>query len=426
MFNIELIRTQPEMVKEKLSHRNFDVNKIDEILALDEKNRNLKTELQNLNALRNKISKEIGVLCGQGKKDEATTLQQQVADLKDQIADLTTSQSSLEKDLLYKLSFVPNLCDDSVPVGKDENDNVPQKYFSKPTEFNFSPLAHWDLATKNKLIDFERSAKISGSRFIVYTNKGARLMRALIQFTLDNNVEHGFMEMLPPTIILGDSLYGSGQLPKFKEDVYQLNADEDNLYLSPTAEVQLVNLHRDEIINKDLLPIKYTANTPCYRSEAGSAGRDTRGVIRQHQFWKSELVEFSTADTSWDEHEKLTRTAELVLEKLNLPYRRLLLCTGDTGFSSAKTYDLEVWLPSYNEYKEISSCSNCLDFQARRACIRTRNAEEKTEYVHTLNGSSLAIDRLWAAVVENYQQADGSIKIPEALVPYMNGLTELR
>ncbi|GAA5414892.1 serine--tRNA ligase [Ureaplasma ceti] len=426
MFSIDLIRNKPEYVKEKLGHRHFDTKAIDEIIKLDEQNRLIKTDLQQINAKRNQMSKEIGLLMGQGKKEEALKIQAEVAELKTQISDLTTSQSSLEKDLMYKLACVPNICDDSVPVGKDENDNVPQHYFSEPTKFGFEPLAHWDLAVNNKLIDFDRATKISGARFIVYRNLGARLMRALQQFTLDHNVKYGFTEILPPTIINANSLYGSGQLPKFKEDVYVLENDGESMYLSPTAEVQLVNLHRDEIIDAKELPIRYTANTPCYRSEAGSAGRDTRGVIRQHQFWKSELVEFTKAEDSWTEHEKLTRCAELVLEELGLPYRRLLLCTGDTGFSSAKTYDLEVWLPSYNEYKEISSCSNCLDFQARRAAIRTRNEEDKTVLVHTLNGSSLAIDRLWAAVVENYQQADGSIKVPEALIPYMGGLTEIR
>ena len=426
MFSIDLIRNDTAKVKQKLADRNFDTKIIDEILVLDEKNREVKTELQNLNALRNKISKEIGILFGQNKKDEALNLQKEVADLKVKAEELNNSQSSLEKELFDKLVIIPNICDDSVPVGTDETQNVPQHYFSEPTKFDFEPLAHWDLAEKNKLIDFERATKISGSRFIVYTNKGARLFRALQQFTLDHNVANGFVEILPPTIVVADSLFGSGQLPKFKEDVYHLDDNESNMFLSPTAEVQLVNLYRNEIVDPKQLPLMFTANTPCYRSEAGSAGRDTRGVIRQHQFWKSELVAVTTAEKSWEMHEHITRTAELVLEKLGLPYRRLLLCTGDTGFSSAKTFDLEVWLPSYNEYKEISSCSNCLDFQARRAQIRTRDENDKTVLTHTLNGSSLAIDRLWAAVVENYQQADGSIKVPEALVPYMGGVTEIR
>ncbi len=423
MFNIDLIRNNKEFVKDKLVVRNYDVKNIDVIFDLDIKNRELKTELQNYNSLRNKISKEIGIAFAQKDQKKATELQNEVIDINKKIDTLQPEQDKIEKELLFLLSCVPNICDDSVPIGSDENQNEPQKYFLEPTKFDFEPLAHWDLAIKNKLIDFESSAKISGSRFTMYTNHGARLFRALQQFTLDHNIQNNFVEILPPTIILANSLYGSGQLPKFKEDVYKIeNNDETSLYLSPTAEVQLVNYKRDEIIDNAILPLRYTANTPCYRSEAGSAGRDTRGVIRQHQFWKSELVTFASPESSWDEHEKITRTAELVLEKLELPYRRLLLCTGDTGFSSAKTFDLEVWLPSYNTYKEISSCSNCLDFQARRANIRTRNPEGKTVYLHTLNGSSLAIDRLWAAVVENYQQKDGSIKIPKVLQPYMDGL----
>lgn len=426
MFNIELIRNNKDLVKEKLSVRNYDIKTIDVIYDMDIKNREFKTELQNYNSLRNKISKEIGIAFASKDQDKAKMLQNEVVEINKKISLIEPEQIKLEKEMLYLLSCVPNICDDSVPVGKDENENVPQKFFLEPTKFDFEPLAHWDLATKNSLIDFESSAKISGSRFTMYTDKGACLFRALQQFTIDHNVQNDFIEILPPTMILPASLYGSGQLPKFKDDVYEINGEDSNLYLSPTAEVQLVNYKRDEIIDCNNLPLRYTANTPCYRSEAGSAGRDTRGVIRQHQFWKSELVVFATPDNSWIEHEKITRTAELVLEKLELPYRRLLLCTGDTGFSSAKTFDLEVWLPSYNSYKEISSCSNCLDFQARRSNIRTRNSEGKTIYLHTLNGSSLAIDRLWAAVVENYQQKDGSIKVPKALQPYMNGLEVIK
>lgn len=426
MFNIELIRNNKDLVKEKLSFRNYDIKTIDVIYDMDIKNREFKTELQNYNSLRNKISKEIGIAFVSKDQDKAKMLQNEVVEINKKISLIEPEQIKLEKEMLYLLSCIPNICDDSVPVGKDENENVPQKFFLEPTKFDFEPLAHWDLATKNSLIDFESSAKISGSRFTMYTDKGAHLFRALQQFTIDHNVQNDFIEILPPTMILPASLYGSGQLPKFKDDVYEINGEDSNLYLSPTAEVQLVNYKRDEIIDCNNLPLRYTANTPCYRSEAGSAGRDTRGVIRQHQFWKSELVVFATPENSWIEHEKITRTAELVLEKLELPYRRLLLCTGDTGFSSAKTFDLEVWLPSYNAYKEISSCSNCLDFQARRANIRTRNSEGKTIYLHTLNGSSLAIDRLWAAVVENYQQKDGSIKVPKALQPYMNGLEVIK
>ncbi|MDE6289204.1 MAG: serine--tRNA ligase [Ureaplasma sp.] len=418
MFNIDLIRNETDLVKQKLKDKNFkDIEIIDDIFKLDIKNREFKTALQKLNNEKNVLSKEMGILIAQKKQKEFNKKQKEVNKIKKEISKLEVQASETNDKIQDLLLIIPNICDDSVVIGQDENSNKPIKYFSEPTKFEFEPLPHWDLAKKLNLIDFERAAKISGSRFIVYTNKGARLFRALQQFTLDHNTEQGFTEILPPAIVLDDSLKGSGQLPKFEEDVFKLT--ERNFYLSPTAEVQLLNMHRDEIIASNQFPIRYTANTPCFRSEAGSAGRDTRGVIRQHQFWKSELVIFTTPDKSWEEHEYMTRTAEMILEKLNLPYRRLLLCTGDTGFCSAKTYDLEVWLPSYNEYKEISSCSNCLDFQARRAKIRSK-INDKNEFIHTLNGSSLAIDRLWAAVVENYQQEDGSIKVPEALLPYLN------
>ena len=418
MFNIDLIRNETDLVKQKLKDKNFkDIEIIDDIFKLDIKNREFKTALQKLNNEKNVLSKEMGILIAQKKQKEFNKKQKEVNKIKKEISKLEVQASETNDKIQDLLLIIPNICDDSVVIGQDENSNKPIKYFSEPTKFEFEPLPHWDLAKKLNLIDFERAAKISGSRFTVYTNKGARLFRALQQFTLDHNTEQGFTEILPPAIVLDDSLKGSGQLPKFEEDVFKLT--ERNFYLSPTAEVQLLNMHRDEIISSNQFPIRYTANTPCFRSEAGSAGRDTRGVIRQHQFWKSELVIFTTPDKSWDEHEYMTRTAEIILEKLNLPYRRLLLCTGDTGFCSAKTYDLEVWLPSYNEYKEISSCSNCLDFQARRAKIRSK-INDKNEFIHTLNGSSLAIDRLWAAVVENYQQEDGSIKVPEALLSYLN------
>ncbi|MDE7222113.1 MAG: serine--tRNA ligase [Ureaplasma sp.] len=414
MFSIELIRNNLDKTKAKLLDRNFDVNKIDNAYELDKKNCQILANLESLLSQKNKLSKEIGILLSQNKKNEADELQNQVRKLNLDIKELEIQKNNISQELTSILEIIPNLCDDSVVIGKDENENVPQKYFKEPTKFDFNPLSHWELAEKLKLVDFDRATKISGSRFITYTNDGARLYRALVQFTLDNNVENGFVEILPPVILNSSSLYATGQLPKFKEDAYFLNVDED-FCLSPTAEVQLVNLHRNEILNN--LPIRYTANTPCFRSEAGSAGRDVKGVLRLHQFYKSELVVICDPDESWNEHEKITRTAERILEKLELPYRRLLLCTGDTGFASAKTFDLEVWLPSYNSYKEISSCSNCLDFQARRAKIRMKK-DGKNILVHTLNGSSLAIDRLWAAIVENYQQKDGTIFIPSALRPY--------
>ena len=425
MLRIELIRDHLEQVKENLKKRNFDLNIIDNIYHEDIKNRKLKTEIQDLNAKKNQVSKEIGELFAKKENDLVKQKQNEVLEIKNKLESLEKEQVEVEAHLHDQLARVPNLLEEDVNYGKDENDNIELKKFSTPTHFDFEPLAHWDLANNLKLIDFNRAAKISGARFTIYTNKGARLFRALQQFTLDHNIKNGFMEILPPALVLPASLYGSGQLPKFKEDVYEVNREE--MYLSPTAEVQLLNMHRDEIIDGKDLPILYTANTPCFRSEAGSAGRDTRGVIRQHQFWKSELVGFTKPEESDKVHEQITRTAETVLEELSLPYRRIMLCSGDTGFSSAKTYDIEVWLPSYKAYKEISSCSNCKDFQANRAKIRYKTDNNaKAELVHTLNGSSLAIDRLWAAVVENYQQKDGSIKIPEKLVPYMDGVTVLK
>ena len=426
MFNIDLIRNDKENVKNKLKQRNVNVDLIDEIYNLDIKNRELKTKIQDFNFEKNKLSKDISIAYANNDIDKAKQLQQKSIEINKEIEKINQLQININNDVQNKLSYLPNLCDDSVNFGKDENDNIELKHYLTPTKFDFEPLAHWDLATKNKLIDFNAATKISGSRFILYTNLGARLFRALQQFSLDHNIECGFVEMLPPTIINAKSLYSTGQLPKFENDVYKLINQNNDMYLSPTAEVQLVNIKRDEIIDFNDLPLRYTANTPCYRSEAGSAGRDTRGVIRQHQFWKTELVSICNPENSVEEHEKITRVAETILEKLKLPYRRILLCTGDTGFSSSKTFDIEVWLPSYNQYKEISSCSNCLDFQARRSNIRTKDKNNKTIYVHTLNGSSLAIDRLWAAVVENYQQKDGSIIIPEALVPYMNNIKEIK
>lgn len=423
MFNIELIRQDLKGVKEKLRTRNFDVSKLDNLVELDIANRDLKTKVQTLLAEKNKLSKEIGTLLQQKNQTEATQRQEQVKALKEQIESLESQQNDLQTKIIKVLEIIPNLCDDSVPVGKDDSDNVEIKKWGEPTKFDFSPLPHWELGEKLGLIDLETAAKLSGSRFALYVNDGARLYRALQQFTLDHNIKNGYVEILPPCVLTAECLYATGQLPKFEEDVYSLVSENNKFYLSPTAEVQLVNIHRNEIMSE--LPKRYTANTPCFRSEAGSAGRDTKGVLRLHQFHKSELVVLSTPETSWDEHERITRTAETVLEELKLPYRRIVLSTGDTGFCSAKTYDIEVWLPCYNEYKEISSCSNCLDFQARRGNIRMKNEQGDSVLVHTLNGSSLAIDRLWVAVVENYQQADGSIIIPEALRPYMGNKTKI-
>lgn len=415
MFNIELIRKDLDNITRKLKDKKYDVSNLKIIKELDEQNRIFQTKIQNLNNNKNELSKQIGVLVRNNEKEKIGEIQNKVQTINVELEELESKKEVISSKLKSILELVPNICQDNVPIGDDENNNQEIKKIGKPTSFNFQHKPHWDIAKEKDLIDFERSTKISGSRFIIYKNKGAKLFRALQQFTLEHNIENGYTEILPPVLLLKDSLYGSGQLPKFKDDLFCV--DNEDFYLSPTAEVQLLNLHRNEIIDNNLFPIKYTANTPCFRSEAGSAGKDTRGVIRQHQFWKSELVVFSLPDSSQDEHEKMTRVAETVLEKLNLPYRRLLLCTGDTGFSSQITYDLEVWMPSYNDYKEISSCSNCGDFQARRAQIRTK-INNQNILVHTLNGSSLAIDRLWAAIIENNQQEDGKIKIPELLIPY--------
>lgn len=419
MFNIDLIRQNLDNVKNKLRTRNFNISIIDQIYELDIKNRELKTNIQNLLSEKNKLSKQIGIFFQNKEADKAKELQNQVKKINDEIENLNNDQILFQNQLNNQLMLIPNILADDVPIGDDETFNKAIKYFGEPKKMNFQYLPHWELAANLNILNLEKATKLAGSRFSLYIGDGAKLYRALQQFTLDHNVQNGYQEVLPPVILLDECLYATGQLPKFKEDAYELKSDSSEFYLSPTAEVQLINIYRDEIINE--LPIRLTANTPCFRSEAGSAGRDTKGVLRLHQFYKSELVTLCSSETSWEEHEKITRTAELILEKLNLPYRRMLLCSGDTGFSSSKTYDLEVWLPCYQEYKEISSCSNCLDFQARRASIRTKNNNGDNVLIHTLNGSSLAIDRLWVAIIENYQQEDGSILIPEVLVPYMNG-----
>ena len=421
MFNINLLRNDLENTKRKLKNRNYDVSNLDNILQLDSRLRSLKTESQALNEIRNKKSSEISVLIKDKKIDEVEKIKNEVSKMKSNIDELENQINSIENELNTLLSYIPNICHDDVPIGQDETNNVEVKKWGTPRNFDFEPLAHWVLAENKKLFLTNESTKITGSRFVTYFDKGARLYRALQQFTLDQNIKNGFVEVFPQSIINSDSLYGTGQLPKFKEDVFKL--ENLNYYLSPTAEVQLTNIYRNSIIDKEL-PIKFTANTTCFRSEAGSAGRDTRGVIRLHQFLKTELVVFAHPNDSFNQLELITSQAESILEALELPYRRLLLCTGDTGFSSNKTYDVEVWLPSYQSYKEISSCSNCIDFQSRRAKIRFKE-NGKTELVHTLNGSSLAIDRLWVAVVENYQNSDGSISIPKVLIPYM-GIDKIR
>ncbi|XQP55010.1 MAG: serine--tRNA ligase [Mycoplasmoidaceae bacterium] len=420
MLDINKIRKDLDGVKKSLARRNKDwLPKIDEIVELDKKYRDLLGKVEELNAKRNTMSKDVAK--AKAKKDEAsaTKLQKDVAKIKTDLIDLQKQADALGKELKDAMLGIPNLPHESVPTGKDETENKEIHKWSEPTKFDFKPKAHWDLAVEDGLVDFDRAVKLTGTRFTCYTKYGAKLIRALIQYTLDSNSAAGFQEMLPAVILNANSLTGTGQLPKFEEDLFKLT---NGYYLSPTAEVQLTNYFGNEILPVKKLPIRFTANTCCFRSEAGSAGKDTKGVIRQHQFYKTEMVILSNPKDSYEQHEYMTRQAEKLLEGLKLPYRRIVLCTGDMGFGSCKTYDIEVWLPSYNSYKEISSCSNCEDFQARRMMLRYKDEDGQNKYVHTLNGSGLAIDRLWAAVVENYQQKDGSIKIPEPLQKYMNGL----
>ncbi len=416
MIDIKLLRENFDEITKRIRTRGKKYEQVDDFLELDKKYRDLITKIQKNNAVRNEKSKLVGQILKSDPK-QAEEIKKEIRTLNDQIDKDKKQSEKVLNDLNEILWSIPNIPDKSVNVGIDENDNKEIHRWGEPTKFDFKPLAHWDLANKLHLFDIERAIKLCGSRYIIYTGAGARLIRALCWYTLEFNMNHGFYEMLPPVLVKSDALYGTGQLPKFAEDLYKMR--EGN-WLSPTGEVQMTNYYANEILEEKDLPKHFTCNTSCFRSEAGSAGKDIKGVIRQHQFYKTEMVILCKEEDSWKEHEFMTRNAEEILESLNLPYRRILLCTGDMGFSSAKTYDLEVWLPSYNTYKEISSCSNCLDFQARNMKLRYHDKNKKIHYCHTLNGSGLAIDRLWAAVVENYQQKDGSIKIPEPLRKYFN------
>src|SRR5436853_2457059 len=426
MLDVNFVRANLDLVRSKLEQRGFSLDALDRFTELDERRRQLVRQRDDLNAQRNRESQEIGHLMKAGRKDEAESRRAAVRDIGDQIAATEAELGTVESELNNLLVTIPNLPDDSVPVGRDESANQEIKRWGTPPAFDFTPRDHVDLATGLGLLDLERAAKLSGARFAVLTGVGARLERALINFCLDLHTrQHGYTEALPPFIVNAQTLFGTGQLPKFESDLFKLT-DERGLYLIPTAEVPLTNIYADEILDGARLPIYLTAYTPCFRSEAGSYGKDTRGLVRQHQFDKVELVKITRPEESFDELEKLTRDAETVLEMLGLAYRRVVLSTGDMGFSAAKTYDLEVWLPSQNTYREISSCSNCTDFQARRAQIRfRREAKAKVEFAHTLNGSGLAIGRLWLALLENYQQADGSVVIPEALRSYVDGLERI-
>lgn len=422
MLDIKFVRSHPELVQEALAKRGAAVT-LDEFLKLEEQRRQKLVVVEQLKNKRNVVSEEIGRMkqAGQPAEDKVLEMRQVSQSIKELDDEVREIEDKLQKILLT----IPNMPDSSVPVGKDDSANVEIRRWGKPREFTFKSKAHWDLGEALNIVDFERGSKVSGARFSFYKGLGAKLERALINFMLDLHTrEHGYTEVLPPYIVNSDSMLGTGQLPKFSEDMFKLEGL--NYYLIPTAEVPVTNLYRGEILNGEQLPIYHCAYSACFRAEAGAAGRDTRGLIRQHQFNKVELVKFSKPEDSFDELEKLTQNAEKVLQLLGLPYRVVLLSTGDMGFSSAKTYDLEVWLPSYNNYKEISSCSNFLDFQARRSNMKYRpQPKAKPEFVHTLNGSGLAIGRTWAAIVENFQEADGSITIPPVLVPYMGGIDKI-
>lgn len=425
MLDIKFVRENPDLVDKSCESRQNAHWDRERFFEFDEERRSVIAEVESLQAERNAVSKQIGLLMREGKKEEAEAAKEQVAANKDRIAELDQRRGEVEEELTALVAAIPNIPDASVPYGKDDSDNPEVRKWGEPTQFDFEPKAHWDLGPELGMIDFDRGVKLAGTRFYLLGGMGARMERALINFMIDTHNQAGFKEWWPPVITNQDSLFGTGQLPKFEEDLYHVQPD---LYLIPTAEVQLTNIHRDEILDASQLPLLYTAFTPCFREEAGSAGRDTRGIIRVHQFDKVEMVKFAKPEDSMNQLESMVQEAEKILQLLGLPYHVVTLCTGDIGFSACKCYDIEVWLPSYNAYKEISSCSNCWDFQARRANIRYKDPAEfkGTRLVHTLNGSGLAVGRTMAAIMENYQNADGSVTVPEALRPYMGGIEVIR
>ena len=423
MLDIKYVRENQEAVAEAMKNRNASWD-AELFSQLDETRRAAITKEEALQAERNATSKEIGKLMGAGKKDEAEAAKERVRAINDELATLSDERAAADEELRRLLMSTPNMPAATTPVGKDENDNPEVRRWGTPRDFEAEGITmkpHWDLGTDLGIIDFERAVKLAASRFILLGGLGARLERAIINFMADTHTSRGYTEWWCPAMANAETRTGTGQLPKFEDDLFKTR---EGLYLIPTAEVQLTNIHAGEVLDAADLPLHYCAYTPCFREEAGSAGRDTRGLIRVHQFDKVEMVKYATPETSYDELESMVVDAENILQLLELPYRVISLCTGDIGFSSAKTYDLEVWLPSYNSYKEISSCSNCTDFQARRANIKYRDPEhfKGTRYVHTLNGSGLAVGRTMAAILENYQQADGSVKVPKVLVPYMGGV----
>lgn len=424
MLDVKFVRDNLDAVCTAMENRNtsFDAQAFS---ALDAKRREAISQEESLQAERNSISKQIGTMMKEGRSEEAEQAKERVRAINEELDRAAEVREQVDSDLRDLLLATPNMPDTTTPVGADENDNPEVRRWGTPREFDFEKKAHWDLGTDLNIIDFERGVKLAESRFYVLGGAGARLERALISFMLDQHTSRGYKEWWVPALANKDTLTGTAQLPKFEEDLYKTT---EGLYLIPTAEVQLTNLHAGEILDVADLPLRYCAFTPCFREEAGSAGRDTRGIIRVHQFSKVEMVKYATPEQAWDELESMVADAENILQKLELPYRVITLCTGDIGFSAAKTYDVEVWMPSYDGYKEISSCSCCTDFQARRANIRYRDPDsfKGTRLLYTLNGSGLAVGRCMAAIIENYQNADGTITVPKALVPYMGGIEVIK
>ena len=422
MLDIKRIREDFENVKKALEKRGKKYD-LEAFLPLDEKRRNLLQQVEELKNKQNVASKQIPILKKEGKNTD--DIMAEMKQLSEKTKELDNEIREVDEEIKTLLYSIPNTPNEKVPAGVDDTENEEVRKWGEPRKFDFEPKPHWDLGEAHNILDFARAAKISGARFTVYKGLGARLERAIINFMLDTHIEkHGYVEIMPPQMVNKDSMYGTGQLPKFEEDMFKIS--NNGYYLVPTAEVPVTNLYRDEILNGSDLTISHCAFTACFRAEAGSAGRDTRGLIRQHQFNKVELVKFTKPEKSYEELEKLTNDAENILKLLNLPYRVVRLCGGDLGFSSAMTYDIEVWLPSYNRYVEISSCSNFEDFQARRANIKYKdNIKDKANLVHTLNGSGLAVGRTVSAILENFQQEDGSVIIPEVLVPYMGGINKI-
>ncbi|MCH4171347.1 MAG: serine--tRNA ligase [Lactobacillus sp.] len=423
MINPKIIRQNPELVKEKLKHRGVDPKEIDDYVTLDRQNRDAVAKVDDLKRQKNELSKKVKE--ADPTSEAGQKLIAQVKQINEDTKAVEAEQKEVAESLHYIAVRLPNLPDDSIPVGPDEDSNIEVRKWGEIPKFDFTPKAHWELGENLDILDFEAGAKVSGARFVYYKKAGARLERAVYNFMLDLHTEkQGYQEIIPPYLVNSQTMFGTGQFPKFREDVYTVESTGETLI--PTAEVPLTNYYANEILDEKDLPIYFTAFSPCFRSEAGSAGRDTRGLIRMHQFHKVEMVKFSKPEDSMEELEKMTLDAQEVLKQLGLAHHVIILSTGDTGFSSAKTYDVEVWMPEQNVYREISSCSDCLDFQARRAMIRYRKEDGSVDYLHTLNGSGLAVGRTVAAIMENYQQADGTIKVPDVLVPYMNGVEVIK